>query len=93
MEHYPRPSLPSPPGHRAGNSQHPGAPGKCSQSRCTWHLSAEEAQRGALRKTPSSAMVVAFVLNAITIRVWISLENSGTEILGAVIYQGHICLP
>lgn len=71
MDHPPPP--PPPLGCRARDCQHPGVPGKRWQSRCIWLLSAKKTRRWALRKAPSSATTVAFVLNGITVRVWFSL--------------------
>lgn len=69
--------IPSTPGHLE-SALRADVPGICLQRK----------PKKSFEKSPK-----AFVLNGVMVRVWVSLENCGTEILGTVMYQGHICFP
>lgn len=69
--------IPSTPGHLE-SALRADVPGICLQRK----------PKKSFEKSPK-----AFVLNGVMVRVWVSLENCGTEILGTVMYRGHICFP
>lgn len=69
--------IPSTPGHLE-SAPRADVPGICQQRKL----------KGSFEKSPK-----VFVLNGVMVRVWVSLKNCGTEILGTVMYQGHTCLP